>query len=131
MGLSWLKHFYLIVNRHSSACDSHILAYVDLFVTVELVQLADVQGSSTAPRRNVFFPRSRLHLDLSNDNHCVWFLFFTLMCSDAILVRKVFCNNGDNILKYAQLKQQCCVEICFTTKAKLLSFFFFFFLNCH
>ena len=78
----------------------------------------------------MFFPRSRLHLDLSNDNHCVLFLFFTVMCSDAILVRKVFCNNGDNILKYAQLKQQCCVEICFTTKAKLLSFFFFF-LNCH
>lgn len=71
----------------------------------------------------MFFPRSRLHLDLSNDNHCV--LFFTVMCSDAILVRKVFCNNGDNRLKYAQLKQQCCVEICFTTEAKLLSFVFF------
>lgn len=90
----------MVVNKHSFACDFHILAGVDLLVQrcyQTGTNLKMFENHGTLQKRT--FPSSRIHFDLSKDNHCGF--FFSVKCGDIILVRKILCNNSDNILKYA------------------------------
>lgn len=78
----------------------HILAGVDLLIAKILLNRCDLkmfkEDHSTCEKG--FFPNSRFHFDLLKDNLC---FLISIMYSDVISVRKIFCNSRDNILKYA------------------------------